>query len=162
MSEGHVIIITDIFFYAEGLLMENNKKQEACQNETDYMAAAAENFKSLAAKINECFKEIHLVGEDGINHVIKEDAVKIEALAAAKEGHPEKTFALIFSYYEKLFDLMNTLIVADEEEFEKLEIVCGHFRIPKRIFTRHFVNYDASMFRQDMENLYHILKNDLM
>lgn len=142
--------------------MENNKKQEACQNETDYMAAAAEKFKSLAAKINESFKEIHLVGEDGMNHAIKEDIVKIEALAAVRDGHQEKTFASIFSYYEKLFDLMNTLIVADEDEFEKLEIVCGHFRIPKRIFIRHFVNYDVSAFGQDVENLHHILKNNLM
>lgn len=142
--------------------MEMNKNWEACLNETAYIAAAARHFKSLAAKINDCFKELHLVGEDGVNSVIKNDIVKIETLAVIKDRHWKKAFASIFSYYEKLFDLMSTLIVADDDEFEKLEIVCGHFRIPKRIFMRYFVNYDISMFAQDIENLHYILKNNLM
>ena len=130
--------------------MEMNKNWEACLNETAYIAAAARHFKSLAAKINDCFKELHLVGEDGVNSVIKNDIVKIETLAVIKDRHWKKAFASIFSYYEKLFDLMSTLIVADDDEFEKL------------IFMRYFVNYDISMFAQDIENLHYILKNNLM
>ena len=142
--------------------MEKSKNKEACLNETACIAAAAGYFKSLAAKINSRFNELHLVDEDGVNAVIKQDAAKIEALANGQDVHWKKIFSSIFSYYEKFFDLMGTLIVADDDEFEKLEIVCGHFHIPKRIFMRYFVNYDISMFVQDIENLHRILKNNLM
>lgn len=134
---------------------------ERTENKKDF-AAAADIFLALAAKVNNCFEEINFAGESGMNNTVKKDMAKVKMMAADADERWEKNLAAVFSYYEKLFYLMNTLIISDEEEFEKLEIVCGHFGIPKRIFAKELVNYDVSALRPEMEKLCRILKNSLL
>lgn len=133
--------------------MENAGPDKAC---------AAETFKLLAGMANDCFKQINFADAGGINRVVREDMAKADTLPEDGGGHWQKMMVSVYSYYEKFFGLMDTLIVSDEDDFEKLETVCAHFGIPKRIFIKEFINCDTEALCAEAQKLCRILKNSLM
>lgn len=138
-------------------MMIKDEKQGAFQNEEEYMKTAMDCFYALAGKVNGCFVFINLLEMGGQNRAVAKDTEKIKQLTA-KGKRWRKTFYSIYIHYKRLCSLMNTLIVADEEEFENLKSVCGHFGIPERIFMRELVNSDVSSMLPEIEKIDWILK----
>lgn len=108
---------------------------------------ASQLFKVLAAGVNECFIHIHFVPPGEFNRAVTEDIDKIDS-AYGPDGEETniRKFYGVLVYYERLKSLMETLIVAEEEQFDVMASVCSHFGIPERIVMRQLVNYTDLTF----------------
>lgn len=137
-------------FYGEmvddSIALDNTESDNVFERR-QILLRASRLFKELAFSVNECFIHIHFVPDGEFNRTVAEDIDKIES-AYGPDGEEKniRKFNGVLIYYERLKSLMETLIVADEEQFEVMDSVCSHFGIPERIFMRQLVNYIDTAF----------------